>query len=54
MEECCSILACGANAISKRIFHYENKIERFANVKDINEYINRIDEMIEKKKNLYL
>lgn len=54
MEESCSILACGANAISKRIFHYENKIERFANVKDINEYINRIDEMIEKKKNLYL
>lgn len=54
MEESCSILACGANAISKRIYHYENKIERFANVKDINEYINRIDEMINKKKNLYL
>lgn len=54
MEESCSILACGANAISKRIYHNENKIERFANVKDINEYINRIDEMIEKKKNLYL
>jgi oxygen-independent coproporphyrinogen-3 oxidase len=54
MEESLSILACGANAISKRIYHYENKIERFANVKDINEYINRIDEMIDKKKKLYL
>ena len=53
MEESLSILACGANGISKRIYNYENKIERFANVKDIREYINRIDEMIEKKNNLF-
>ncbi len=53
MEETLSILACGANGISKRIYNYENKIERFANVKDIREYISRIDEMIEKKNNLF-
>lgn len=53
MEETTSILACGANAISKRVYNLENRIERFANVKDIKEYISRIDEMIEKKHNLF-
>lgn len=53
MEESCTILACGANAISKRVFHFENRIERCANVKETREYINRIDEMIEKKKKLF-
>lgn len=53
MEESLSILACGANAISKRVFNYDNKIERFANVKDLREYIARIDEMIAKKINLF-
>ena len=53
MEEHASILACGANAISKRVFLKENRIEREANVKDIPSYINRIDEMIERKKSLF-
>ncbi len=53
MEESLSILACGANAISKRVYDIDNRIERFANVKDIREYISRIDEMINKKKNLF-
>jgi oxygen-independent coproporphyrinogen-3 oxidase len=53
MEDTCSILACGANAISKRIFEYENRIERCANVKFIDDYISRIDEMIERKKQLF-
>ncbi len=53
MEESLSILACGANAISKRVYNIDNRIERFANVKDIREYISRIDEMINKKKNLF-
>lgn len=53
MEEFASIIACGANAISKRYYSLNNKIERFANVKNISEYINRIDEMIEKKRNLF-
>lgn len=53
MEEHTTILACGANAISKRIYLDENRIERCANVKDIPSYINRIDEMIERKKELF-
>ncbi|MGN0961874.1 MAG: coproporphyrinogen dehydrogenase HemZ [Christensenellales bacterium] len=53
MEEFASIIACGANAISKRYYSLENKIERFANLKNIQEYINRIDEMIEKKIKLF-
>lgn len=53
MEEFVSIIACGANAISKRYFSINNKIERFANLKNIDEYISRVDEMIEKKKKLF-
>ena len=53
MEETCSVIACGANAISKRVFSVENKIERSPNVKFIDEYIQRLDEMIERKINLF-
>ena len=53
MEEFASVIACGANAISKRYYSLHNKIERFANLKNINEYISRIDEMIEKKNVLF-
>jgi len=54
MEEFSSIIACGANAISKRYYIKNNRIERFANLKNIPEYISRIDEMIEKKNKLFL
>ena len=53
MEETCSVLACGANAISKRVFNLENRIERADNVKFLQDYISRIDEMIQRKKNLF-
>ena len=53
MEETNSILGVGAGAISKRVFNLENRIERQANVKFIEDYIQRIDEMIEKKKEFY-
>ena len=53
MDELSTIVACGANGISKRVFSISNRIERFANVKDIKEYNNRIDEMIEKKRALF-
>ncbi|MGN1208346.1 MAG: coproporphyrinogen dehydrogenase HemZ [Christensenellales bacterium] len=53
MDELSSIVACGANGISKRVFSLTNRIERFANVKDIKEYCSRIDEMIEKKRELF-
>lgn len=54
MEESCSVLACGAGAITKRVFHFENRIERCANVKFLKDYIDRIDEMIERKNNLFI
>lgn len=53
MEETSSVLACGANAISKRVYSLENRIERQANVKFATDYIARIDELIEKKKQLF-
>ncbi len=51
MEEKQTILALGAGASSKFVFHDEGRIERVENVKDVKEYIARIDEMIERKKN---
>ena len=53
MEETASVIACGANAISKRYFVLENRIERCANVKDIPSYITRLDEMLDRKKELF-
>ena len=53
MEETTSVIACGANAISKRVFCLENRIERSPNVKFIEEYISRLDEMIERKQKLF-
>ncbi|MNI87016.1 coproporphyrinogen III oxidase [compost metagenome] len=49
IEDIETIIALGADAVSKVVFKDENRIERTANVKDVNEYINRIDEMIENK-----
>ena len=48
MEETHDIYASGAGAISKRLFG-DGLIKRFAEVKDIKGYLERIDEMIEKK-----
>lgn len=48
MEERYPILACGAGAVSKFVFAH-NRIERAFNVKSVEEYISRIDEMVERK-----
>lgn len=53
MEEKMDILALGAGGSSKFIFYDENRIERVENVKNVEEYIRRIDEMIERKKNMF-
>lgn len=50
MEEKQSILALGAGASSKIVYPEEGRIERVENVKSLLDYINRIDEMIERKK----
>ena len=52
IEDKQTIIALGAEAVSKVVFLDENRIERFANIKDIKEYCNRIDEMIQGKINL--
>ena len=52
IEERQTIIALGADAVTKVIFLNENRIERAANVKDLREYINRVDEMITRKINL--
>ena len=52
IEDKQTIIALGADAVSKVVFLDENRIERFANIKDIKEYCNRIDEMIQGKINL--
>lgn len=49
MEEKETIMAAGMGAVSKVFFQKENRIERVPNVKSLEEYLNRIDEMIERK-----
>ncbi|MBQ4275798.1 MAG: coproporphyrinogen dehydrogenase HemZ [Lachnospiraceae bacterium] len=52
MEEIQSIVAIGAGSVTKRVYP-DGRIERCDNVKDIDLYLNQIDEMIERKKNLF-
>ncbi len=53
MEETSNNLACGANAVSKRVFLDKNRIERYGAPKDITTYINKIDEIIKSKEQLF-
>lgn len=53
MEEVCSVLACGANAITKRVFMGESRIERYANPKDIPTYIAKLSAINEGKRKLF-
>ncbi len=50
MEEKQDIISCGAGASSKYVFAEDNRIERTENVKNLDHYINRIDEMIDRKR----
>ena len=50
MEEKQSILAAGAGASTKFVFDHGERIERVENVKDLKNYVERIDEMIERKR----
>ncbi len=53
MEEKQSIYAAGAGAQSKIVFPDENRVERIENVKDVSNYIERVDEMIERKRSFF-
>ncbi|MDO4307002.1 MAG: coproporphyrinogen dehydrogenase HemZ [Eubacteriales bacterium] len=50
MEEKQPIIALGAGGSSKLVFERGKRIERVENVKDVSNYITRIDEMIERKR----
>lgn len=50
MEEKQSNYALGAGAISKFVYVDEDRIERVENVKNVEQYIERVDEMIKRKK----
>ena len=52
MEEVQSIVACGCGTVTKRVFEDEH-IERCDNVKDVGLYIEKIEEMIERKRQLF-
>lgn len=58
MEEVQTIIACGAGTVTKRVYGdgvsgSNGRIERCDNVKDVALYIDKIDEMIERKRNLF-
>ena len=50
MEEAESIIALGAGAITKIVYQNGERIDRIPNVKSLKDYIERIDEMIERKR----
>lgn len=54
MEETTHILALGAGGISKRVYPEEGHIGRAPNVSNIEQYIARVDEMIQRKRELFL
>lgn len=53
MEETGTVLAVGAGAISKRVLPEKGHIERAPNVSDICHYINRIPEMVQRKRTVF-
>jgi oxygen-independent coproporphyrinogen-3 oxidase len=53
MEETESILAVGAGAISKRVYGGGGRIERAPNVSNVDVYIERLQDMLDRKKELW-
>lgn len=54
MEELQTILALGSGGSSKYVFSGGDRVERIENVKSVDDYISRIDEMIGRKQELPL
>ncbi len=53
MEEISNNVACGANAISKRVFNGGERIERCASPKDVVTYLNKLERIKEDKLKLF-
>lgn len=60
MEEVQTIIACGAGTVTKRVYPGDGvsgsniRIERCDNVKDVALYISKIEEMIDRKRQLFM
>ena len=52
MEELQTIIGCGAGTTTKAVYHEENRRERCENVKEAAIYIEKINEMIDRKRAL--
>lgn len=52
MEEKQTIVACGAGTVTKRVYG-DGRIDRCDNVKDVKLYMEKIDEMIQRKQKLF-
>ncbi len=53
MEEICDNLAVGANAITKKVFLGEGRIERYGSPKDIPTYLDKVEKIITEKNKLW-
>lgn len=53
MEEISRNIACGAGAVSKEVRNRTESIERYGNPKDVGTYIEKIDEIIRAKEELF-
>ena len=49
MEEIADNLAIGANAVSKKVCFDDGRIERFASQKDLKTYLEKLDEILQKR-----
>ena len=54
MEEITDNLACGANAVTKKLIIAENRIERYGAPKDVKTYIDKIEKIVEEKNKFFL
>ncbi len=53
MEEIAQNVSCGANAISKRVYNGGERIERQASPKDVITYLSKLDQIKQKKQELF-
>ncbi|MBQ3219114.1 MAG: coproporphyrinogen dehydrogenase HemZ [Clostridia bacterium] len=53
MEEISQNVACGANAISKRVYNGGERIERYASPKDVVTYLQKIEQIKAQKRKLF-
>ena len=53
MEETTNIMAHGASAMSKRVFGYENRVERIPNPKDVKTYFDKLPTILLEKRALF-